>query len=195
MSTQLNACLGPVSVGLWVLVMGWILPVWAEESRGLDPLIERLLMESRPTPFRFPDDPDPEDPDLLHPRLSFPSFKRYEPHEQPQPKLDPIEVDLQKLPLFPDPQLAQQVNERFDQQVVELNAQINDLQAKLFDSLKDWSVEESRIQQIQREISELRAERDQLSLELLLLMRQLDRQFEVPDPTRSPGAPSPTARP
>ncbi|MEN9205074.1 MAG: hypothetical protein Q6J68_02765 [Thermostichales cyanobacterium SZTDM-1c_bins_54] len=100
-------------------------------------------------------------------------------------------VVLEALPLFPDAELAADLETRFSQQLAAINAQIGDRQAVLQALLMRWESDEGQIRRLQARLSQLRTERDRLALEHLLLMRQLQENFVIPNYTRSP-SPSPS---
>ncbi len=175
-------------MSLWIL-LGLSLCSWEATAQTQDPTWFRFP-DDPPETFRFPDDP-PEtltlpsagsDPGSIDSSPSFmiPSFKWF---ESPPPSYPAI--DLSQLPLFPDSQLAEQINQDFGRQVADLNSQISEKQIELHESLKNWSSPETDIRTIQLDLSELRTERDRLALELLLLLRQLDRNFDIPDPVKT----------
>ncbi|MDX2272927.1 MAG: hypothetical protein NW237_13410 [Cyanobacteriota bacterium] len=110
-----------------------------------------------------------------------------------QPPQSPeLTVDLVNLSLLPDGDLAESMDAQFNQEVAILNRQINDKQAQMHEQLLNWSSSPDQIRQIQVEVSNLKAERDRLALEHLLVMRQLQQRFVIP--TRTPtaeGSPKP----
>ncbi len=91
-------------------------------------------------------------------------------------------IELRTLPLFPDLKLAEQLDADFTARVADLNDNIAQKQRQLHGMLQDWSVSENVIRLTQKELSQLRTERDRLALEHLLIMRQLERNFVIPVP-------------
>lgn len=91
-------------------------------------------------------------------------------------------IELRTLPLFPDLKLAEQLDADFTTRVADLNDNIAKKQRQLHRMLQDWSVSENVIRLTQKELSQLRTERDRLALEHLLIMRQLERNFVIPVP-------------
>lgn len=110
-------------------------------------------------------------------RPTFTPLPRLAPTPVPPPD---IGIDLSLLPLLPDLELAQQVQHLFHDQVTRLNAEIAEKQADLHAWLSTWETDETKIRAAQAELSRLRTERERLSLEHLLVMRQLERQFIIP---------------
>ncbi|NJK63363.1 MAG: hypothetical protein HC921_12380 [Synechococcaceae cyanobacterium SM2_3_1] len=91
-------------------------------------------------------------------------------------------IELRTLPLFPDLKLAEQLDTDFTTRVADLNDNIARKQRQLHRMLQDWSVSENVIRLTQKELSQLRTERDRLALEHLLIMRQLERNIVIPIP-------------
>jgi len=101
-------------------------------------------------------------------------------------------VLLEGLPLFPDPDLAAALETDFSRQLAVINAQIGDRQAVLQTLLIRWESDADQVRHLQTRLSQLRTERDRLALEHLLLMRQLQENFVIPNAPRSP-SPSPAS--
>jgi hypothetical protein len=119
--------------------------------------------------------------------LASPSPLLNRPRFTPLPRLSPsppppveIGIDLDLLPLFPDQELATQMESQFNQRVADLNAEIALKQADLHHWLVTWESDEAKIRETQVDLSRLRTERDRLSLEHLLVMRQLELHFIIP---------------
>jgi hypothetical protein len=98
------------------------------------------------------------------------------------PPPPPPKIELRTLPLFPDLKLAEQLDADFTARVAALNDNIANKQRQLHRMLQDWSISENVIRLTQKELSQLRTERDRLALEHLLIMRQLERNFVIPSP-------------
>ncbi len=111
------------------------------------------------------------------PRPTFTPIPRLAPTPVPPPD---IGIDLSLLPLLPDLELAEQMQHQFHDQVARINAEIAEKQADLHSWLTSWETDEAKIRETQAELSRLRTERERLSLEHLLVMRQLERQFIIP---------------
>lgn len=110
-------------------------------------------------------------------RPTFTPIPRLAPTPVPRPD---IGIDLGLLPLLPDLELAEQMQHQFQDQVTRINAQIAEKQADLHSWLSSWDTDETKIRAAQAELSRLRTERERLSLEHLLVIRQLERQFVIP---------------
>ncbi|MEO1133869.1 MAG: hypothetical protein AAFX40_14330 [Cyanobacteria bacterium J06639_1] len=100
----------------------------------------------------------------------------------------PAEIDLDALTLIPDPRTAEQLESLFRLRVAGINDSIQRRQADLQGQLADASSNDDDIRQLQRELSNLRSERDRLAIEHLLLMRQVTEKLVFP---ASFGVPSP----
>ncbi|MEN9202006.1 MAG: hypothetical protein Q6K80_10980 [Thermostichus sp. DG_1_6_bins_120] len=152
--------------------------------------LPRLTTPSLTTPTARPQTPAPERwrPVLPSseaegfPFSRFPLLKKLDP---PSPSLADLGIDLERLALLPDPELAEEMDNEFSRQLARLNGQIADKQERLLRLLQDWGASETEIRQMQIQLSALRTERDRLALEHLLLLRQLQENFALPLPSRS----------
>ena len=99
---------------------------------------------------------------------------------KPLPASGSMTDRLSRLPLFPDTKLAEALESDFRTQIAGLNTQIADKQIALQTMLSSWSSDVELIRKTQGVLSDLRRERDRLSLEHLLLMRQVREHFVIP---------------
>ncbi|MEO0852207.1 MAG: hypothetical protein AAFY15_01710 [Cyanobacteria bacterium J06648_11] len=97
-----------------------------------------------------------------------------------------VEVDLDALTLIPDPRTAERLESLFRLRVSGINARIQRRQADLQGKLADANSNDDDIRRLQRELSNLRAERDSLAIEHLLLMRQVTEKLVFPASFGSP---------
>ncbi|MGQ9837934.1 MAG: hypothetical protein ACUVRV_08205 [Cyanobacteriota bacterium] len=135
-----------------------------------------MVRPQTPTPERWRPVLPSEEAELF-PFSQFPLLKKLDP---PPPTLADLGIHLEHLALLPDPDLAEQMDVDFRQQLARLNEQIAAQQEHLYRLLQDWGSNEEDIRQVQAQLSALRTERDRLALEHLLMLRQLQDNFSLP---------------
>ena len=111
--------------------------------------------------------------------LSKLDFARLPQPIQPPPNLS---LNLDSLVLLPSDDTVTWLDNRFSQQVAPLNDRIAFRQELLEELLSDPNSNDNRIRQVQSILSRLRAERDRMAIEHLLLVRQLSSEGVLPKP-------------
>ena len=104
----------------------------------------------------------------------------------PQPNAS-LDVDLSHMLLIPDTATVTWLDEQFEKEVEPLNSRISFRQQLLQDLLNDPDSNDNRIRQVQSILSQLRAERDRIAIEHLLLVRQVSENGALPHQTTSTG--------
>lgn len=150
----------PLLIGL--LLIAVVRTAHAQDARSVgqlsEPIFDRLLQSDEPQPL-----------------LSELKFEHL-----PQP-FEPI-PELNSLILLPSSDTVTWLDEQFSLEVAPLNARIAFRQELLEELLSDPNSNDNRIRQVQSILSKLRAERDRLAIEHLLLVRQLSDGGKIPNP-------------
>ncbi|MGK7911886.1 MAG: hypothetical protein AB4050_10465 [Synechococcus sp.] len=130
-------------------------------------------------------EPISEDSDTFKPTLSELDFNRLpHPYESVPPRL---EVDLSQLVLLPSPNTVTWLDKQFETEVASINSRIAFRQELLQQLLQDPDSSDDRIRQVQSILSQLRAERDRIAIEHLLLVRQVSENGSLPTQATSSG--------
>ncbi|MEM9568549.1 MAG: hypothetical protein AAF974_09605 [Cyanobacteria bacterium P01_E01_bin.34] len=159
-----------------------------EEHEGLEgqqlapsPAINRVLSEPDSTVGEQrapePQGEGPNNPALPLAELDLDRIPY--PHEI----TSPLTVDLSQLVLIPSPATVSWLDEQFEVEIAPINSRIAFRQDLLQQLLSNPDSSDNRIRQVQSILSQLRAERDRIALEHLLLVRQVNENGALPTQT------------
>ncbi len=156
-----------------------------EQDLTLSPAINRVLSgpESTVDELQAPTSPG-EGPDNPALPLSELDLDRI-PH--PDETSSPLAVDLSQLVLIPNPATVSWLDEQFEIEIAPINSRIAFRQDLLQQLLSDPDSNDNRIRQVQSILSQLRAERDRIAIEHLLLVRQVNANRTLPTQATSSG--------
>lgn len=155
----------------------------AQESSAISTgSIDRILDDADESPDN---DSDTFASPLSEPTLLELHLDRLPQPYQPEPQ--PLGIDLSELILLPSTATASWLDRKFETEVAPLNARIEFRQELLQQLLRNPDSNDDRIRQVQSILSQLRAERDRIAIEHLLLVRQVSTDGRLPTQATNSG--------
>lgn len=150
----------------WWLSLLWSTTAWAQWQVGTEAIPETAIFTPQ---FNLSIQTTPAAPEQW----------QFQPFAADLDGYLPIFINVMELPLLPDPETALFLENTFSQQVASINHQIGEYQAELYTLLNDTYSSDRDIRRTQAIISQLRTERDRLSIEHLIKLRQVQDDLRL----------------